>query len=95
MHFQRHAHHRHNEFQVLATSSTNQNGASEWFSLLVAGGVSGAVTKSATAPLERTKILLQVQVKQCIRTTRYYLISVSPYSLPSLLGYEQSNISKP
>jgi hypothetical protein len=32
---------------------------------LLAGGVSGAVTKTATAPLERVKILLQLQGMKC------------------------------
>lgn len=48
-------------FQPLATSDNKKGGAKSFFLDLAAGGVAGGISKTVVAPIERVKLLLQVQ----------------------------------
>jgi len=46
---------------LLLFSNSNMSSSTEFFINFMAGGVSGAVAKTATAPIERVKLLIQTQ----------------------------------
>jgi hypothetical protein len=59
----------------------------QWWHYILAGGVAGGVSRTATAPLDRIKTVLQLQVKVGFSSPSYLLL------LCVLLGFVAHNVS--
>ena len=52
----------------------------------LAGGIAAAISKTAVAPIERVKLLLQVRVKTELTLSPFFLISSVKFSIVYVLN---------
>uniref|UniRef100_A0A7S3K362 Mitochondrial carrier protein n=1 Tax=Aureoumbra lagunensis TaxID=44058 RepID=A0A7S3K362_9STRA len=92
---------RIDEFPEISGNETENEGLQhgqleeKWWSTVVAGGIAGAVSRTCTAPLERLKILFQVQGLSAgahpLRHTSIWPSLVALYKKDGLLGLWKGN----